>query len=628
MAYSNISSQNPTNRNIKYTGRDFDTIRNSLIEYSKTYFPTTYNDFSPNSPGSLFIEMASYVGDVLSFYLDNQIQETFLQYARQESNLYDLSYMMGYKPQVTTAAIVEVDVYQQVPAATNAESVKVPDYNYALLFPENTTITSVDNVGFVIQDSIDFSYSSSEDPTEVSVYSTAGSAASYFLLKKKRKAISSTIKTESFAFTDVERYPTVTLNAPNIVGILDIVDSSKNEWTEVPYLAQETVFNPVKNTSPFGPDPNGYSDTGEVPYLLTLKKVPRRFTTRFKSKTQLDIQFGAGTNQNNIDEEIIPNPNNVGIGLPNSISKIKTAYDPSNFLFSGTYGIAPTDTTLTVRYLVGGGVEANVASNTINTINTANVKFQQTNLTGATAQQIFDSVIVNNPQAAVGGSDGDSVEEIRNNSLANFGAQNRTVTEEDYLTRTLSLPPQFGTIAKAFIESERLDNLLPGETPSSLNLYVLGYNGLKQLAIASPSLKQNLITYLSEYRTIGDSIKIRDAFIINIGVEFEIVVLPNFNSNEVINNCITATQNYFNIDNQQINQPIYTRELLLSLDRVPGVQTVNKVQIINKNGGNYSQYGYDIEGATRNRIIYPSLDPCIFEIKYPDVDIRGRATTL
>ena len=531
---------------------------------------------------------------------------------------------MGYKPQVTTAATVEIDIYQQVPASGGG-----PDYSYALLFPENTLLTAQDGTGFVIEDSIDFSFSSSQDPTEVTVYQESSGTPEYFLLKKKRNAISSTIKTESFSFTNVDRYPTITITDTNIIGILDIKDSDNKEWTEVPYLAQETIFTPIKNINPFGPDPNAYNDAGDVPYLLRLKKVPRRFVSRFKSKTQLNLQFGAGTNQNNVDEEIIPNPNNVGIGLPNSINKTKTAFNPSNFLFSGTYGIAPSNTTLTVRYLTGGGVNSNVASNTINTIDTGQVKFQESNLSdNAEAEVIFDSIIVNNPQAAVGGSDGDSVEEIRNNSLANFGAQNRTVTEEDYLVRTLSLPPQYGTIAKAYIEPERMDNLLPGENPSSLSLYVLSYNAEKQLAISSPTLKQNLVTYLSEHRTIGDSIKIKDAFIINIGVDFEVVILPNFNSNEVINNCITSITEYFTIDNQQINQPIYTRELLLLLDRVPGVQTVNSVNIINKNGGNYSQYGYDIEGATRNRVIYPSLDPCIFEIKYPNTDIRGRATTL
>ena len=237
---------------------------------------------------------------------------------------------------------------------------------------------------------------------------------------------------------------------------------------------------------------NYESNVGEVPYLLRLKKVSKRYVSRFKSKTQLDIQFGAGTNQNNTDEVIIPNPDNVGIGLPNSINKVKTAFNPSNFLFSGTYGIAPSNTTLTVRYLVGGGVESNVPSNAIVNINTSNVKFQQDSLSSnSTAQYVFDNIAVVNPQAASGGSDGDSIEEIRNNSLANFGAQQRTVTEEDYLVRSLSLPPQFGTIAKAYIEQEKLDNLLPGEIPSSLSLYVLSYNADKQLTVASPALKQN-----------------------------------------------------------------------------------------------------------------------------------------
>jgi len=685
------------NRDIKYVNRDFDTLKTSLVEYSKTYFPTTYNDFGPNSPGSLFMEMSAYVGDVLSFYLDNQIQETFLQYARQESNLYDLAYMMGYKPQVSTAAVVDVEIFQQVPSKQIADNLVVPDFDYALLFSENTSLTSTTNsTGFIIEDSIDFSFSSSQDPTEISVYQIEGNKPTYYLLKKKRKAISSNIKTNSFTFTSVERYPTITIkdtdiigildvtdsdgnvwtevpylasgNKPayyllkkkrkaissniktnsftftsveryptitikdtNIIGILDVTDSDGNVWTEVPYLAQETIFEPIKNKNPFSPDPNSQDDVNEVPYLLRLKKVPRRFVSRFTSKTELNIQFGASTNQNNIDETIIPNPDNVGIGLPNNINKTKTAFNPSNFLFSGTYGIAPSNTTLTVRYLKGGGVGANVESNTINTINNATIKFQNDSLTNTSlAQTIFDSVEINNPSAASGGSDGDSVEEIRNNSLANMGAQQRTVTEEDYLIRTLSLPPQYGTISKAYIEPEKLENLLPGESQSSLNLYILGYNNNKQLKIASNTLKRNLITYLSENRTIGDSIKIKDAFIINIGIDFDIIVLPNFNNNEVVRNCITAIQEYFNINNQQINQPIYTREIFLLLDRIPGVQTVNDVNIINKVGvsNGYSQYGYDIKGATKDKVIYPSLDPCIFEIKYPSTDIRGRVTTL
>jgi hypothetical protein len=619
------------NRDIKYINRDFDSLRNALIQYSRTYFPTTYNDFSPNSPGSLFMEMAAYVGDVLSFYLDNQVQETFLQYARQEPNLYELAYMMGYVPKATGVAIVDIDFYQQIPAKLEG-GVYVPDYNYALLIAENTVVNSTlgNSTQFLIQDSLDFSFSSSLDPTEVSVYSTSGGDAQYFLLKKTRKAISATIKTTTFTFGGVTKYPTVAINDLNLVGILDITDSDGNVWTEVPYLAQETVFEPVKNVNPFGPDPNTQADSDEAPYLLRLKKVPKRFVTRFKSKTQLDIQFGAGTNQNNIDEVIVPNPDNVGIGLPSTISRLTTAFNPSNFLYTDTYGIAPSDTTLTVRYLVGGGVGANVEANIINNVVSSTVRFQNDSLTGATAQNIFDSLLVNNSTAASGGEDGDSIEEIRNNTLGNFGAQLRTVTPEDYLVRVLSLPPQFGTIAKAYIEAGKLQNLLPGESPTVLDLYVLSYDANKKLALSSPTLKQNLATYLSQYRTVNDSIKIRDAFVINIGVDFDLIIFPDYNSNDVITRCIQALQSYFNIDNQQINQPILLRELYILLDRIEGVQTVSNVTISNKVGvaNGYSQYAYDINGATLNNVIYPSLDPSIFEVKYPNTDIRGRAVTL
>jgi hypothetical protein len=619
------------NRDIKYINRDFDTLRNALVQYSKTYFPTTYNDFGPNTPGALFMEMASYVGDVLSFYLDNQIQETFLQYARQEPNLYELAYIMGYTPKATGVAVVDLDIYQQIPAKDEGGT-KVPDYSYALLVSENTVVSSTlgNNTKFLLQDSVDFSYSSSLDPTEVSVYSTSGGDAEYFLLKKTRKAISATIKTTSFTFGDVERYPTITINDTNIVGILDITDSDNNVWTEVPYLSQETVFEPIKNTNPFGPDPNTASDSSEVPYLLRLKKVPRRFVTRFKSKTSLDVQFGAGTNQNNIDEVIVPNPDNVGIGLPTTINKLKTAFNPSNFLFSGTYGIAPSNTTLTVRYLVGGGVTANIEANILNNIESSTIRFQNDSLTGTTAQTVFDSLLITNPTPATGGDDGDNIEEIRNNTLGNFGAQLRAVTQEDYLVRSLSLPSQFGTIAKAYIEPEKLENLLPGEINSILDLYVLSYNANKQLTTASTTLKQNLITYLSQYRTVNDSIKVKDAFIVNIGVNFDLTIFPNYNSNEVITRCIQALQNYFNIDNQQINQPILLKEAYILLDKIEGVQTVNNIEIVNKVGtsNGYSQYAYDIKGATLNNVVYPSVDPCIFEVKYPNTDIRGRATTL
>ena len=618
-----------SNKDIKYIDRDFDTLKNGLIEFSKTYFPNTYNDFSPSSPGSMFIEMASYVGDILSFYVDNQVQETFLQYARQESNLYDLAYMMGYKPRATGAAIVDIDLYQQLPAKL-VSSEYVPDFDYALTIKENAVISSNlgENTKFLIQDSVDFSVSSSLDPTEITVYTTQGSNANRFLLKKKRKAISATINTTTFTFGDVERFPTVTLQGTNIIEILDITDSDGNVYTEVPYLAQEMVFETVKNegngSTDFGPDQQLDSDQNDVPYILRLKRASRRFVTRFKSKTQLDIQFGAGT-QDDGDSEIVPSPTLVGAGLPNGKEKLRAAYNPTNFLYTKTYGIAPKNTTLTVRYLAGGGVSANVPSNVLNNI-AGTIEFQSTNPgDDSTAQEIFDSVITDNPNGASGGDDGDSIEELRQNSLGSFGSQLRAVTQEDYLVRSLSLPPKYGTIAKVYTEPQRRSELKIGEQPRTLDLFVLAYNDKEQLTIAPHALKRNLTTYLSEYRTVNDSFRLRDGFIVNIGIEFDIIVLPDYNSNQVISQCITQLQDYFNIKNMQINQPILLKEAFILLDKVDGVQTVGKIEIINKVGGNYSQYGYDIKGATMNNIVYPSIDPSIFEVKFPNSDIKGRA---
>ena len=612
----------PTNRDIKYINRDFSELRQRLIEYSRTYFPNTYNDFSPSSPGMMFMEQAAYVGDVLSFYLDNQLQENFIQYAQQYNNIFDLAYMFGYKPKVTTAAQTTIDFYQQLPGKTVSGSV-VPDYDYAMTVKENTQVSTQENISFIIEDKIDFSISSSQDPTEVSVYQVAGNTPQYFLLKKSRNAISATINTQTFTFNNFEPFTTINLSDNNIIKILDITDSDGNIWYEVDHLGQEMVLDSIKNTNIN--DPNKVDD---VPYLLRLKKVQRRFATRFTSQQNLQIQFGAGS-PNNIDEQITPNPNNVGIGLPFLKDKLTTAYSPVNFLYTNTYGISPSNTTLTVRYLVGGGVTSNIQSNTLTNILTENVVFNSFNLNTTTGNYIFNSLAATNPLAASGGKTGDTLEEIRQNTLSLIASQKRSVTADDYLIRALSMPSNYGSITKAHIEQPKLtDNQV--STIETLNLYVLSQNFQGQLDYANITLKNNLRTYLSQYRMIGDNIEIRDAYIINIAVDFSIIVLPEFNNNEVLLSCINALKDYFNISKWQINQPILIRDLYVLLDKVKGVQTVKDISLTNKAGTitGYSQYAYDISSATQNQVIYPSLDPSIFELRYPNTDIKGKVVPL
>ena len=301
------------NKNIKYINKNFNEFRASLIDYAKTYFPTTYNDFNPASPGMMFMEMAAYVGDVLSFYLDNQIQENYLQFARQSNNLFELAYMFGYKPNVTGVAVVDIDLYQQVPAILSGGSY-VPQFDYALYIAPNSTVVNSSNTSFLMQDPVDFTVSSSTDPTTVSVFEIAGGNPSSYLLKKTRKAISATINTKTFSFGSPIKFNTIEINATNLIGVLDCTDTEGNTWYEVDYLGQEMIFNSIKNTNVNDPNLSQYS--GDTPYLLKLEKIQRRFVTRFLNSGSLEIQFGAGTNTANIDEEITPNPDNVGLGLP------------------------------------------------------------------------------------------------------------------------------------------------------------------------------------------------------------------------------------------------------------------------------------------------------------------------
>ena len=609
-------------KDIKYINRDFTELRNQLINFSQTYFPNTYTDFSNTSPGMMFIEQAAYVGDVLSFYLDNQIQENFLQYSKQQSNIFDMAYMYGYKPKVTGLSTVIVDIYQQVPAKL-VNNEYVPDYDYALYVDSSTSMqtTSATTVTFTLDNPIDFSVSSSLDPTSVSVSQLSGNNPSFYLLKKTRKAFSGAINSTSFSVGPPQEFLTLEINQPNIAGIVDIVDSDGNRWYEVDYLGQDLIFDGIKNINTN--DPNTYLD-GDVPYLLQTKSVETRFATRFLSNTKLQLQFGVGS-PDSTTEEIIPNSMNVGLGLPFEQDKLTTAFSPTNFIFTNTYGIAPSNTTLTIRYYTGGGVSSNVLSNTITNLNTSTIKFIKGGLDATLAQYVFDSVASNNPSAASGGQDGDTIEEIRQNSISQFSTQLRNVTSDDYLVRALSMPSRYGRIAKAWTQKPNAET-----ANTTLDLYVLTQDNQNFLTTASNTLKQNLRTYINEYKMIGDTISIKDAFVINFGVDFQIVTYPNFNNNEVLERCIVSLQNYFNINKWQINQPIIIPDLYVMLDALEGVQTVKSIVTYNIAGTSlgYSKWAYDMSGANQNGTIFPSLDPSIFELKYPNTDIKGKVVNL
>jgi len=606
-------------KNISYLNKDFGAFKAALQQYAKTYFPSTYNDFSEATPGNLFIEMSSYVGDVMSFYLDTQTQENFLLYAKEKENLYAMSYVMGYRPKASYASTTTVDIYQLMPATSSDGGVTFsPNYNtYGLIIPANTTITSAaTGIKFLTTQQIDFTDTGS---TEISFVDS-----NYFLFKKSTEAISAELKETTISFPGNQKFATATITDTNILQILRVTGSDSNTWYEVPYLAQSSIFQKVANPS--------YS-TDQVPYLLQLQKVPRRFTSRILSDNTLQLEFGAGLSQNKTDSQIIPTPDNIQLGLVPGISLLTNNYNEASVMFTQEYGLAPFGN-YNVKYLVGGGITSNVPANDLTTIDTSGLYFKNGNPGGGIATTVLSSIVSANPNPSSGGRNGDTTDEIRQNALYSYSTQLRAVTKDDYIVRALSMPSNYGTLAKAYISQDftqddlqqTVANTQPGN-PLTLDLYILSYNSNKQLTTASTTLKQNLVTYLNEYRMVTDAINIRDAYYINIGVNFDIVILSGYSNKDILTNCISTIQDHFNIDKWQINQPIILSDIQSKLLQVKGVQSVVKLEIVNKQDATntvYSQYGYDIAGATRQGNIYPSLDPAIFEVRYPNTDIQGR----
>ena len=639
---------------VNYLNKDFDDFRDNLIEFARQYFPNTYNDFNEASPGMMFIEMAAYVGDVLSYYIDSQFRETLLAYAEEKRNVYTIAQSFGYKPKTSTPSNVVLDVFQTIPALNGQ-----PDYRYALNVKAGATIKSqTTGKTFRTIEDANFKFNSVSEPRVTTIFESNGGTPTKYLLKKQVRAESGEIATEFFTFGSAQKYSQIRLANTDVIHIISCVDDDGNNWYEVDSLARDTIFTDVENNSTN--DPTSVTNKEVSPYLLKLRKVPKRFTTFIDESDNTFLRFGAGVSDNP-DEELIPNPDNVGSNLPGSPSFLTRAFDPSNFLRTKAFGQAPSNTTLTIKYSYGGGVDDNVSSNDITEISSAQFEIQSENLASSLISDAENSVSFTNPNPASGGSAGQPVREVRDSALAYYQSQQSAVTREDYMVRAYSLPARYGNIAKVHLiqddqinTASRIDDLDTMVTqddvdnkrtirslsaripnPLALNMYTLGYNSNKILEPLSQTVKENLKNYLSEYRLVTDAINIKDAYIIDIAVDFAILTKVGFNKNDVLLRCVAAVKDFFNIDNWQIGQPIVTADIVYELSLVDGVAAVTKpiespndsqIVITNKfrRADGYSGNTYDIESATINGTVYPALDPSIFQVRFPNTDIRGK----
>jgi len=610
-------------KDVRYLNKDFAQFRQNLINFAKNYFPDTYQDFNESSPGMMFLEMASFVGDVLSYYTDQSFRESLLSSARESSNILALSQLFGYKPRLNSPATCTLDVYQLVPGIGSGANI-VPDMAFALVLASGMTVQTNNGQIYHTEEPIDFN----QDP-EISVYEIDGSGdVARYLLKKQVKVVSGETKTETFEFANPKAYDKIILPETNVIDIISVTDTANNPWYEVDYLAQDTIFEDIANIPFNDPELSVYRST--VPYILKLTRTPRRFVTRVRDDQRVELLFGSGVSSD-ADEELIPNPKNVGHGLEYLRRTTTNNIDPSNFLYTSTYGLAPQNTTLTVTYSYGGSTEENVGVNSINSILSVSY-LNETGLVDLTDSK--NSLAVTNPEPAIGARARQDLDSIRQNAMATFAAQNRAITREDYIARVYSLPSRYGSVAKAYIVADTqintTDRDYPAETianPLALNLYTLGYDADGNFTELNQALKENLRTYLSQYRMLTDAINIKSAYIINIALKFEVVPRPNFNSNEVVLRCIGRLKELFSNDRMQINGAINISEIVSDLDRLEGVQSVPTFEIFNRTSttDGYSGNEYDIPSATKYNILYPSLDPSIFEVKFPNKDIEGRA---
>ena len=623
-------------RDLKYLNKDFSDFRQTLVNYAKNYFPDIYNDFNESSPGMMFIEMASYVGDVLSYYVDNQMKESLLIHAEERSNVIDLARALGYKTKPTVPAIVKINVYQVVPVAlTDSE----PDYRYALNIGAGMELSTEDGQIFMTQEPVDFNVDTKKSPRETTVYKvdeTYGNPE-YYLLKKEVNAVAGKVMTENFVFGEPEKYTRIKLGDKKVISILDVKDDAGNIWYEVPYLAQDNIFEDVVNN--WAADPEMSEFNYDAPYILKLRRTARRFTVHIDENNTTQLWFGAGISTQP-DEVIIPNPENIGMGLPygntaanymNGTNYVDIAFDPVNTMFTRAYGQAPNDETLYVRYLSGGGLESNVGSRTINKINDKTVMLDEDGLDSGQVTVVKDSVAVINLEAAVGGRSGETIEEIRYNALAHYASQNRAVTREDYVARTYAMPQKYGSISKCYLDKDEQYFMQTVGTheiknPLAINLYALAYDDNRNCMAPTEMAKKNLQTYLSQYRMLTDAINIKTAHVINIGVNVSVMPRPGYQNKEVILRVVDKLKCIFDIDNWSINEPIILPKIATELDKVEGVQTIKNLTIVNNWNEllGYSGNIYEIKTATKDGVIYPSMDPSIFEVKYPNKDIKAR----
>ena len=604
----NYQSTRPAAREVKevrYLSKDFDSIKRDLIDYLKRYYPNEYQDFNEASGGMAIIELLAYIGDSMSFYIDRQVNEGFLDRAIEEKNIFSLAQNMGYRPKFARPAIINISISATFDDSTSGESL----FN---IKKGSKLVTNFEpSVQFETLNDADFASSAHRVTTKTSAVQTQYSITSVSAIAGSTRTFTYKVGSEPVPFLKL------TLPDPNITEIVSLTASDGNEYFQVDNLAQSQLFTGYKNTT---------SSSGDVSYILQYKRIPYRFTTEVLANGNTAIIFGGGTS-NLEDSEIIPNPEDFVLppnlrGSPSGFAP--AVVDSSNFLKTNGLGHAPRDVNIDIKYRFGGGSNTNVGPRTLRDFTSRIIQFATANFASASAAAaatLLQTVAVENVEQASGGADRESRTLIKQNALQYFNSQNRVVTLEDYQVRVMSMPPDFGSVFRSYARKDP-------DNPLGVELIIVAREASGSLATAAGALKNNIETYLKQFKSFSDTVRISDGKICNLGVDFTILPEPTSNFNDALLDCFIVLRSLFIVENTNFNSTIVVSDYSARLQALEKVRSVVDFKLVNKweteETRAYSQYQFDIQANTENGVLSLPED-VVWEMKYPNFDIVGRS---
>ena len=590
---------------IDYTSRDFDSIKKSLINYAKKYYPNTSNDFNDASFGALMLDMISYIGDIMSFYVDYQANESFIDTAIEYENILNLAAQMGYKYDPEVTAYGTVAIFIKVPANTSGLG---PDEDYIPVLKQNAKFTTSDSVTFILTTDVDFK--NSQNQVLVSDVDAVTGNPTHYAIKAYGEVISGDLGVYEFTVGDFAPFPRFTLDIPSVAEILSVTDTQGNEYYQVDYLSQDIIYMDIINTN--------IEDRDFVPRILKPMSAARRFVLE-QTPGGVKLQFGQGAATDAIvsnDEKL--DPNNVALKMHGKQYISETSFDPSVLVENNNLGVSPENTVVRVYYRSNLTDNVNVGVNGLTRFVNSTFEFSNPELLAdSIVEGVTSTAEVSNEEPIVGTINDPSQAELKIRAKNNFATQNRAVTKRDYLSLSYSMPSKFGSIKRAMMKQDK------DSFKKNLNLYVVAAGLDGSLMTANRKIKANLKNWIAQYKMINDTIDIVDTKILNIGIEYKAIAERNVNKYNLIQDINLALEDKFST-HPEIGESFFITDVYNVVNAVNGVVDTDDVQIFVQNGGAYSEFSLDL-----NNYISPDgrfikvPDDVIWEIRFIGNDLKG-----